>query len=282
MWTDIARKPAWILARPTKNLGLARESITVSVLNRAVAGLLSRSFRLVRVRGEIANFTRAASGHWYFTLKDDKAAGSLRHVPRPQPACRLCAAGRRRGRSAGAGGAVRGARRVQLTVESMQRSGLGQLYERFLQLKSRLQAEGLFDAKRPLPAFPHAIGVVTSLQAAALRDVLSTLARRSPHVAVIVYPVPVQGEGAGSRIAAMLQARFAPGRGRRRAAGSRRRFDRGPVGFQRGGGREGDPRLRGAGGRRRRPRVGCHDRRLCGRPARADADRRRGDGRPRS
>jgi len=94
----------------------------------------------------------------------------------------------------------------QLTVESMQRSGLGQLYERFLQLKSRLQAEGLFDAKRPLPAFAHAIGVVTSLQAAALRDVLSTLARRSPHVAVIVYPVPVQGEGAGSRIAAMLQA----------------------------------------------------------------------------
>jgi len=187
-----------------ENLGLARESITVSALNRTVAGLLTRSFRLVRVRGEIANFTRAASGHWYFTLKDDRA----------QVRCAMF-----RGRNQLAQFAPREGDEVevlaqvglyeprgeyQLTVEAVQRSGLGQLYERFLQLKNRLQAEGLFDAKRPLPAFPHVIGVVTSLQAAALRDVLTTLARRSPQAAVIVYPVPVQGEGAGSRIAAML------------------------------------------------------------------------------
>jgi exodeoxyribonuclease VII large subunit len=93
----------------------------------------------------------------------------------------------------------------QLTVESVQRSGLGQLYERFMRLRSRLQAEGLFDPKRPLPAFPRAVGVVTSLQAAALRDVLATLARRSPQAAVVVYPVPVQGAGAGERIASMLE-----------------------------------------------------------------------------
>lgn len=184
---------------------LARESITVSALNRAVASVLARSFQLVRVRGEIANFSRAASGHWYFTLKDDRA----------QVRCAMF-----RGRNLLAEFAPRDGDDVevlaqvglyeprgeyQLTVEAIQRAGLGQLYERFLRLKERLQAEGLFDMKRPLPVFPRAIGVVTSLQAAALRDVLATLSRRSPHVAVIVYPVPVQGEGAGARIAAMLQ-----------------------------------------------------------------------------
>ena len=188
-----------------EDLGLARETITVSLLNRAVAGLLARSFRLLRVRGEIANFTRAASGHWYFTLKDDRA----------QVRCAMF-----RGRNQLADFVPRDGDEVevlaqvglyeprgeyQLTVEAVQRSGLGRLYERFLQLKNRLQAEGLFDAQRPLPGFPRAIGVVTSLQAAALRDVLTTLARRSPQAAVIVYPVPVQGEGAGDRIAAMLQ-----------------------------------------------------------------------------
>jgi exodeoxyribonuclease VII large subunit len=188
-----------------ENLALARESITVSLLNRAVAGLLARSFQLVRVRGEIANFTRASSGHWYFTLKDDRA----------QVRCAMF-----RGRNVLAGFAPREGDEVevlaqvglyeargeyQLTVEALRRSGLGQLYERFLQLKTRLQAEGLFDVKRPLPGFPRAIGVVTSLQAAALRDVLAALARRSPHATVIVYPTPVQGEGAGDRIAAVLQ-----------------------------------------------------------------------------
>lgn len=189
-----------------ENPALARESITVSALNRAVAGLLSRSFRLLRVSGEIANFTRAASGHWYFTLKDDAA----------QVRCAMF-----RGRNAQAAFAPRDGDEVevlaqvglyeprgeyQLTVEALQRSGLGRLYERYLQVKRRLEAEGLFadGLKRPLPAFPRTIGVVTSLAAAALRDVLATLARRSPQAAVIVYPVPVQGEGAGERIASML------------------------------------------------------------------------------
>ncbi len=189
-----------------ENLALARESITVSLLNRAVAGLLAQSFQLVRVRGEIANFARASSGHWYFTLKDDRA----------QVRCAMF-----RGRNVLAEFAPREGDEVevlaqvglyeargeyQLTVEALRRSGLGQLYERFLQLKTRLQDEGLFDGKRPLPEFPRVIGVVTSLQAAALRDVLATLARRSSHATVIIYPVLVQGEGAGDRIAAMLQA----------------------------------------------------------------------------
>ncbi len=189
-----------------ENPALAREILTVSVLNRAVAGLLARGLPLVRVRGEIANYTRAASGHWYFTLKDEAA----------QVRCAMF-----RGRNALVGFVPREGDEVevlaqvglyeprgeyQLNVEALQRSGLGQLYERFLKLKNRLDAEGLFAAavKRQLPTFPRTIGVVTSLAAAALRDVLTTLARRSPQVSVIVYPVPVQGEGAGVLIAAML------------------------------------------------------------------------------
>src|SRR5512137_2589774 len=142
-----------------ENVGLTRESVTVSLLNRAVAGLLSRSFRLVRVHGEVANFSRAASGHWYFTLKDDRA----------QVRCAMF-----RGRNQLAEFTPRDGDQVevlaqvglyeprgeyQLTIEAVQRSGLGQFYERFLSLKDRLQAEGLFDGKRPLPGFPRAIGV---------------------------------------------------------------------------------------------------------------------------
>src|SRR6185503_10633198 len=97
--------------------------------------------------------------------------------------------------------------RFQLTVEAMRQAGLGPLYERFLRLKKKLADEGLFDpaSKRPLPQHPRAIGVLTSVAAAALRDVLTTIARRSPAIPVIVYPVPVQGEGAAARIAAMLR-----------------------------------------------------------------------------
>ncbi len=188
------------------NQVMTRDPLTVSALNRAVAGLLSRSFPLVRVRGEVANFTRAASGHWYFTLKD----------PGAQVRCAMF-----RGRNALVDFAPREGDQVdvlaqvslyeargeyQLNVESMQRAGLGRLYEEFLRLKARLTAEGVFDVavKRPLPALPRAIGIVTSLQAAALRDVLTTLARRAPYARPIVYPVPVQGEGAGARIAQML------------------------------------------------------------------------------
>lgn len=185
---------------------LSNESLTVSALNRAVGGLLTRGFPSVKVRGEIGNLTRATSGHWYFTLKDDAA----------QVRCVMF-----RGRNALVGFAPREGDEVelrasvglyeargefQLTVESMQRAGQGRMFEEFMRLKARLAAEGLFDdaIKRPPPALPQAIGIVTSMQAAALRDVVTTLARRAPYARLIVYPVPVQGEGAGERIAAML------------------------------------------------------------------------------
>jgi exodeoxyribonuclease VII large subunit len=96
---------------------------------------------------------------------------------------------------------------LQLNVEAIRRTGMGRLYEAFLRLKAKLEGEGLFaaDRKRALPTHPHSIGIVTSLQAAALRDVLSTLARRAPHIPVIVYPAPVQGAGASERLAAMVE-----------------------------------------------------------------------------
>lgn len=187
--------------------GKSSEILTVGQLNRAVASLLERSFPLAWVRGEISNFTRAASGHWYFSLKDAQA----------QIRCVMF-----RGRNQLTGWQPREGEQVevrallsmyeargevQLNVEAMRRAGQGGLFEAFLRLKEKLAAEGLFDAerKRPLPAHPRAIGVVTSLQAAALRDVLTTLARRAPHVPVVVYPAPVQGQGAAEKLAMQLQ-----------------------------------------------------------------------------
>jgi exodeoxyribonuclease VII large subunit len=158
------------------------------------------------VRGELSNLSRAPSGHCYFTLKDDGA-----QVDCVMFRSRLAAVDweLRNGaqvevRALATMYEPRG--RFQLTVEAMRQAGLGPLYERFVRLKARLEQEGLFDpaAKRPVPEHPRAIGVVTSLAAAALRDVLTTLARRNPAIPVIVYPAPVQGEGAARRIAAML------------------------------------------------------------------------------
>ncbi|MDB5793681.1 MAG: exodeoxyribonuclease large subunit [Noviherbaspirillum sp.] len=177
--------------------------LTVSALNQAVSRLLERSFPLAWISGEISNFTRAASGHWYFTLKDD--AAQVRAVMF-------------RGRSQYAGFMPREGDKVevralvtlyaprgdyQLNVEAIRRAGIGNLYEAFLRLKEQLNAEGLFDPlrKKPLPYFAKTIGIVTSPQAAALRDILSTLRRRAPHVHVILYPTPVQGEGAALKIA---------------------------------------------------------------------------------
>ncbi len=181
--------------------------LTVSQLLRSVRDTLERRFALAWVRGELSNFSRAPSGHCYFTLKDDGAqvdcvmfrsrAGSLDWEPRNGAQVEV--------RALPTLYEPRG--RFQLNVEAVRRAGLGPLYERFLLLKAKLEREGLFEAaaKRELPPYPRAIGVVTSVAAAALRDVLTTLARRNAAIPVIVYPAPVQGEGAASRIAAALR-----------------------------------------------------------------------------
>lgn len=180
--------------------------LTVTALNQAVARLLERSFPLTWISGEISNFTRASSGHWYFTLKDD--AAQVRAVMF-------------RGRAQYAGFIPREGDKVevralvtlygargdyQINVEAIRRAGVGALYEAFLRLKEKLGAMGLFDPgrKRSIPMFARTIGIVTSPQAAALRDILTALKRRAPHVAVILYPTPVQGQLAAEKIAAAI------------------------------------------------------------------------------
>lgn len=177
--------------------------LTVSALNQAVSRMLERSFPLAWVCGEVSNFKSYASGHWYFTLKDDAAQvravmfkGRAQHVgfvPRDGDKIEV--------RALVTLYAPRGD--YQLSVEAIRRAGIGNLYEAFLRLKEKLQAEGLFDParKRPLPPFARCIGIVTSPQAAALRDILTALVRRAPHVRVILYPTPVQGDGAAEKIA---------------------------------------------------------------------------------
>ena len=169
----------------------------VGALVQAAGDSLSARFGQCLVKGEISGFTRAASGHGYFTLKDEHGQASLR-----------CAMFRRalsqldlspgegmlvevRGRLA-----VYEARgELQLVVDDMRRAGAGALFEQFLRLKAKLEAEGLFDVgrKRPIAAFPRRIGLITSSKGAAVHDVLTALARRAPHVEVVLLPAAVQG-----------------------------------------------------------------------------------------
>ena len=180
--------------------------LSVSELLRSARDTLEHRYPLQWIGGEISNLRPAASGHLYFVLKDEQAqvdcvmfrsrAGALGWEPKDGlkvEARALVTLYEPRGR-------------FQLTVEAMRRAGLGPLNERFLKLKAKLQAEGLFDPgrKRDIPEYPSRIGVLTSLAAAALRDVLTTLQRRNPSIPVIVYPVPVQGDGAAGKIAQML------------------------------------------------------------------------------
>ena len=181
--------------------------LSVSELNRVAKVVLEQAFPLLWVGGEISNFTRAASGHWYFSLKDSQAqvrCAMFRHKNQaidffPENGMQVEV------RALVTLYEARG--EFQLAAEFMRRAGLGALYEAFERLKQRLEAEGLFAAerKRAMPAFPRRIGIVTSPTAAALRDVLSTLARRMPALSVIIYPTPVQGEGSAQRIAAALR-----------------------------------------------------------------------------
>ena len=180
----------------------------VGALVQAVGDTLTARFGSCVVRGEISGFTRASSGHGYFTLKDEHGQAAIR-----------CAMFRRalsqvefapgEGMLVEARGqlAVYEARgELQLVVDGLQRAGAGALYEQFLRLKARLEGEGLFDAgrKRPMLAFPRRVAVVTSLQAAALRDVLTALARRAPHVEVVLLPCAVQGVEAPAQIVQSL------------------------------------------------------------------------------
>jgi exodeoxyribonuclease VII large subunit len=183
----------------------------VSALLLAVADHLAARFGALAVRGEISGFTRAASGHCYFSLKDsDGGNGSVRCVMFRRAAMLLDVApadGQQvelRGRI----GVYEPRGELQVIAESLQRIGSGTLYEEFLRLRARLAAQGLFDAarKRLIAPQPLRVGVVTSLAAAALRDVVTALRRRSPQTAVVIYPCQVQGAEAPATIVAALTA----------------------------------------------------------------------------
>jgi exodeoxyribonuclease VII large subunit len=182
----------------------------VGSLLRAIADSLEARFNPVAVQGELIGFSRAASGHCYFSLKDEqgqircamfrRAAGLLDFAPRDGQRVEV------RGRL----GVYEPRGELQLIVESMQQAGQGNLFERFVQLKNKLEAEGLFDAgrKRALPMLPRAIGVVTSLGAAALHDVVTALQRRAPHIPVVIYPASVQGAQAPAELCQALRQAY--------------------------------------------------------------------------
>ncbi len=182
--------------------------MTVSELNRRVKGLIEANFELRWVRGELSNVMRAASGHWYFSLKDDSAqvrcvmfrnrAQTVSFTPENGLEVDI--------RALPSLYEARG--EFQLGVETMRRAGVGALFEAFERLKRKLAAEGLFDAdrKRVLPDFPRRVGIVTSTKAAALRDVLATFARRAPMISIIIYPTAVQGADAAAEIAGAIDA----------------------------------------------------------------------------
>jgi exodeoxyribonuclease VII large subunit len=181
--------------------------LSVREFNAAAKQAIEAGLPLLWVRGEISNFVNAASGHWYFSMKDAQAqvrCVMFRHKSQYldfKPAkgmqvevLALPTLYEARGD-------------FQLTLENMRPAGLGALYEAFEKLKSKLELDGLFDAerKRALPFLPNQIGIVTSPQAAALRDVLRTLANRMPSIPVLLYPTPVQGSEAAQKIAAAIR-----------------------------------------------------------------------------
>lgn len=170
----------------------------VGALCRAIADALQARFNPVTVHGELSGFSRAASGHCYFTLRD--ASGQLRCAMFKRAATGLDFAPRdgELVEVTGKLGVYEPRGDLQLIVESMSRAGQGNLFEQFLLLKAKLEAQGLFDTarKRPLPLMPRAIGLVTSLGAAALHDVVTALRRRVPHIPVVLAPASVQGQAA--------------------------------------------------------------------------------------
>ena len=183
------------------------EIITVSTLNRIARETLERGIPLMWIAGEASNLTRAASGHIYFSLKDEAAqvrCVMFRNRAQLVP-FRLQEGMRVEARALVTLYEARGD--FQLNVEVLRQAGIGALYEAFARLREKLDKEGLFAAerKKPLPRFPRRVGIVTSLQAAALRDILSALERRCPHLPAVLYPAPVQGEGAAEKIAAAIR-----------------------------------------------------------------------------
>ena len=270
------------MARNSQESGLAaeprRDIYSVSRLNREARGLLEAGLPSLWITGELSNLARPASGHWYFTLKDEDAQVRCAMFRQRALAVRVAPRDGMQVLMRARVGLYEARGEFQLVVDHLEEAGEGELRRRFEALKQKLAAEGLFDAarKRALPRFPARIGIVTSATGAALRDVLHVLRRRCPGVPVLVYPVPVQGAGAPREIAAMLEL-----------ADRRREVE--VLLLVRGGGsledlfafndespRAHDRRHWPAADHRNRPRDRLHDRRFRRGPARTDTVSGRG------
>lgn len=183
---------------------------SVAALLLAISDALEARLGSVVVTGELVSLSRAASGHCYFSLKDTDGAPAMVRCAMFRRAASLLDFAPADGQKVEVRGRIavyepRG--ELQFVVEAMRRQGVGSLYEEFLRLKARLEAAGLFSPqrRRPVPVFPRVLGVVSSLGAAALQDVLSALGRRAPHVRVVVYPCLVQGSDAPTSIVESLR-----------------------------------------------------------------------------
>ena len=201
---------AILLMPEVPNPVLAPRIWQVGALCRAIADALEARFNPVAVRGEISGFSRASSGHCYFALKDPqgqircamfrRAAALMEFAPRDGEIVEVL----------GRLDVYQPRGDLQLIVESLSRAGPSALFEQFLQLKARLEAQGLFDParKRPIPVLPRGIGLVTSTGAAALHDVVTALRRRAPHVPVVLAPAAVQGAQAPTELIRALSALY--------------------------------------------------------------------------
>jgi len=179
-----------------------RDIYTVSRLNREVRVLLERGFGTLWLEAEISNFARPSSGHWYFSLKDAAAQVRCAMFRQRNMLCAFTAKDGQKVLVRARIGLYEPRGEYQLIIDHMEDAGLGALKRQFEELSAKLSLEGLFaaDRKRPLPSLPTRIGIITSPTGAAVRDILHVLARRFPAVAVLIYPVPVQGAQAAADI----------------------------------------------------------------------------------
>ena len=184
-----------------------RTILSVSDLNSEVALMLSRSFGVLWLEGEISNFSRPASGHFYFSLKDQKAQVRCAMFRNRNLALRLKPANGMLVRVRAKIGLYEPRGEFQIIVEHMEEAGAGELQQQFEELKAKLSAAGLFDTehKKPLPKLPRSIGVITSPTGAAIRDILQVLGRRAPQIPVYIYPVAVQGKAAVKQIESAIR-----------------------------------------------------------------------------
>ncbi len=257
------------MSQLTFNLQPSRRALSVSELTARIRDLLAKNFNELSVEGEISNCREAQSGHLYFTLKDEKAQIRCVWFKQDRRGVKFRVEDGLKVTLRGSISVYEQRGEYQIYVESMEPLGVGALQLAFDQLKKRLEAEGLFDAKhkKPLPLLPSRIGLITSPKGAAVRDVVRILRRRFHNVHLTVFPVRVQGEGSAEEISKKTCRRLDPR--------ARRRLYRRSLGLQRRDRRARHLRFGNSRHLRRRPRNRFHHRRFRRGRSRLHSQRRR-------